>query len=497
MRGNLSVGGQSTADGGSSQPWSRYQLPQFLRAAPTLDQVKELNQAYHRRLNRKKQEMLPAMRVEATRRFVEDLGELDSFGLAIKPGPTTRGYTEVDVREPQSNLAFGSGERGYYPKKDLQSYGVQEAPSPFRVLYLYPEAYADVAEPFGTAVQDGLATLGAPADDFTAEAYELSGDVSYSVIGTELVEDADAALVVVPEPSTLPSGVADSFDELKRVLMRDGVYSQMVKKPTVENLARTGSDLSNDTFLNILAGLVAKAEGTAWSVADLPGEADAYMGLDVTYDAASETHLGASASVVFNDGTTFAARSRTPQGGERFTTDDVTRFVRDLLRTFVQEHGRQFDHLVIHRDGRVVEDVETILDELDALDASIDIVGIRKSGVPRIAEYDGSAFTIADKGTAFLNPSQNESILTTTGTPEYREDNAVGTPRPVRLRHVAGDADLKDLTGQVYWLSEAHVGSVSRSCGNPITIEYADKCAEAAREGFVPSDSLVKGAVFI
>jgi len=49
------------------------------------------------------------------------------------------------------------------------------------------------------------------------------------------------------------------------------------------------------------------------------------------------------------------------------------------------------------------------------------------------------------------------------------------------------------LLKQVYWLSEAHVGSVSRSVRLPITTYYADRCAEHAREGYLLHGELIEG----
>jgi hypothetical protein len=47
-----------------------------------------------------------------------------------------------------------------------------------------------------------------------------------------------------------------------------------------------------------------------WRVADLPEEADVLFGLDVTCDADTGQHVGASAAVIQADGTMFASRTQ-------------------------------------------------------------------------------------------------------------------------------------------------------------------------------------------
>jgi hypothetical protein len=60
-----------------------------------------------------------------------------------------------------------------------------------------------------------------------------------------------------------------------------------------------------------------------------------------------------------------------------------------------------------------------------------------------------------------------------------------------------GSTALDTLMEQVYWLSEAHVGSVSRSTRNPITTYYADQCADHARKGYLMKDELLRGVPYV
>ena len=126
-----------------------------------------------------------------------------------------------------------------------------------------------------------------------------------------------------------------------------------------------------------------------------------------------------------------------------------------------------------------------------------DLVEIRKSGNPRIAEYTDDSFEVASKGTGFVSRNVDHSYLATTGKPEIKPGNPTGTPRPIQVMKRHGSTDLGALTNQVYWLSEAHVGSVSRSTRLPITTYHADRCAEHGREGYLLSGEVIEGVPYI
>lgn len=314
----------------------------------------------------------------------------------------------------------------------------------------------------------------------------------------DLHEETDAVLAVVPNKGVAESfGIDDPYKELKRTLLRKGIPTQMMQKSTVDEIVGQQAGIGNDKFLNALSAVVAKVGGTPWQIDSLPGETDAFMGLDVTYDEPSEQHAGASASVVLADGTTFAAESTTQQGGEKFSSHHVEQFVRDLVVDFAGEQGRDIDRLCIMRDGKISEDIDAVRDGLAGVEAEIDIVGVRKTGQPRIAEFDGTRFRIAEKGVGFVDAARSQSIVHAFGKPEIRDDNPVGTPRTFRLTRDSGPTDMETLTRQAYWLSEIHFGSPVRSPRLPVPIEYADMAAEYVRKEFVSPGRVIEGPAYI
>ncbi|ELY77679.1 hypothetical protein C487_09518, partial [Natrinema pallidum DSM 3751] len=127
----------------------------------------------------------------------------------------------------------------------------------------------------------------------------------------------------------------------------------------------------------------------------------------------------------------------------------------------------------------------------------IDILDVRKSGAPRAAVYRDDQFQVDHKGRLFVAQSGDYGFLTTTGRPEFDEDDGLGTPRSLRVVRRAGETPMRTLLEQVYWLSESHVGSAQRSTRLPITTYYADRCAEHAREGYLVNGELIRGVPYL
>jgi argonaute-like protein implicated in RNA metabolism and viral defense len=286
-------------------------------------------------------------------------------------------------------------------------------------------------------------------------------------------------------------GIDDPFDDFKKQFGQDKVPSQMV----------TESSLTEYAFLgNIATGVVAKAGGIPWRVHKIPGGADVFIGLDVTYDPETRQHVGASANIVMADGTILASESVSLQQGETFDVDDVIGILKNLIRVYVKEEGHAPNHVIIHRDGRFFLDIDELvarLNEASDFIPKFDLVEITKGGNPRIGEYNGSSFEVADKGVGFVSKYEEQAFLATTGKPELKPGNRLGTPRPIRITKRHGPTDVETLTKQVYWLSEAHVASISRSTRLPITTHYADLCADHARKGYMIHDELVRGVPYV
>ena len=465
------------------------QLLEYCKVIPTFDQLKSVDETFLDVIHNESR-MKPAKRFNVVTSFVDQLGPTPYFNFDPVPQPTNTGYREHKVRN-RPNLRFGDGKTGFYGADGLEQngYGVYKTPKEFDIIALYPEEQEADARPYMLSLLRKLADYEAGQTAFDQETYKLGSEFHYSP-SAQKASEYDAALIVVPDKEKAAAAdYDDPYPEFKRQLGQLGVPSQMV---SVDNLG-------NDYYRgNICSSLVGKAGGVPWRIDDIPGDVDAFVGLDVTYDHATGQHLGAAANVIMADGTILASEAVTKQAGETFDEDDVANVIKHVLEIFAEEEGRPPRHVVIHRDGKFYLDVESLIKRLDKardLIQRFDLVEIRKSGNPRIAAYNESKsrFKIADKGVAFHVHNGDHSYLTTTGGKE----GSPGTPRPLQIVKRYGSTDLDTLAEQTYWLSEAHVGSLSRSTRLPITTYYADKCADFAMKGYLTKGSVIRGVPYI
>lgn len=475
----------------------RNHVPHFLKLSPRVEQVKDEDSGFFTQFIDRRA-MMPDEKFEYALEFFENLAPLPVLDLTFEPGPTNHSYERIPIRDQHRRLVFSNGHRATTPSQGLRDYGAYKNPGTYRVGVLAPDRWSDLNDELMPLLVHGLAELDAPAH-VTGYTYEL-GDVSnYTPVAHDIHTDTDAVVAVVPDKGAAANvpGVEDPHHELKRTLIRQEIPTQMLRKPTLQELVNVRAGPAHDKMLNILSALIAKAGGTPWQLHELPGDTDAFMGLDVSRDEASGQHSGASASVVLADGTTFAAESTVQQSGETFAPKHLQQFIRDLVFDFAAEQGHTIDRLCIMRDGKVQEDFETVRAGLTELDADIDIVGIRKNGQPRVADFDGTRFRIAEKGIGFVDESRDQAIIHASGKPEIRDDNAVGTPQTFGLMRHSGETTVETLARQAYWLSEVHVGSPVRSPRLPIPIGYADKAAEYVRKGIVSPGTVIKGPAYL
>ncbi len=466
------------------------QLLEYCKVIPTFDQLDPVDETFLNVIHNESR-MKPEERFKIVKKFVDLLGPTPYFGFDPAPQPTNAGYREHETPNIP-NLRFGDGKTGFYGAGGLErkGYGIYKAPESFDIIALYPKDDEEDARPYLVqSLLKKLADYEANPTTFDRETYELGSEFHYSQ-SAQKASGYDAALIVVPDKDEAAAAdYDDPYPEFKRRLGQLGVPSQMI---SVDNLG-------NDNYSgNICSSLIGKAGGVPWRIDDVPGDVDAFVGLDVTYDHATRQHLGAAANVIMADGTILASEAVTKQSGETFDEDDVANVIKHVLEIFAEEEEQPPRHVVIHRDGKFYLDVESLIKRLDKardLIQRFDLVEIRKSGNPRIAAYDesDSRFDVADKGVAFHVHNGDHSYLTTTGGKE----RIPGTPRPLQIVKRYGSTDLDTLAEQTYWLSEAHVGSLSRSTRLPITTYYADKCADFAMKGYLNKGTVIRGVPYI
>lgn len=471
---------------------TRIHVPQLLRVAPRKEVVKSISRPFHRRWDRAAK-LLPNDRFSQSIEFIADLDRLPEFDTAVDPTPIgpSRSFLSDKV-DRSDNLLFGNGQTADVPSTGLKQSGIYKRPESFHVHFLVPERDTDAFDEFREKFERQLRSIGCELNGAAYHEYQLGNALEYTeVSATVSGAEPDAVLAVVPSPNDdmiVDGEIDDPYDEFKKAFGKQSISSQMVRSENLDN---------RWVHRNTALGLVAGAGGVPWRVDEMPGDVDCFIGLDATYDQEKGQFLGASANVVLADGTVFVSKSHSLQDGETFDEDAIVDIVKDVHREFVRRDGVFPDHIVIHRDGRLFEDVDAILDPFADAGIDIDILDIRKSGAPREAVYENGEFRIDDKGRLFFEQGGDYGFLTTTGRPEFDEKAGLGTPRTLRVVRRAGDTDMLTLLKQVYWLSEGHVGSAQRSTRLPITTYYADRCAEHARRGFLVTGELIHGLPYL
>jgi hypothetical protein len=467
--------------------FSGLQALEYCRVVPTLDQLKLVDPDFHERFQRSAR-LTPDERYSIATSFVNSLGTTPALGLDSATQPSNTCYEEFTVNTQSNNLRFGGDQIASYGARGLDNYGVHQPPESFDLLTVYPEQYKEGSREFVRRLLSKLNDYEANATRLDQEAYSLGSEFVYTQVAEQATE-YDGVVAVVPDQEWLETrpDIDDPYPEFKRQWAQEKLPSQMIQV----------SNLDEESYLgNIASGVVAKCGGIPWRIHEVPGQTDVFIGLDVTYDPATGQHLGATANVVLGDGTILASQSVSLQSGETFEIDDIVDIIKNLLSVYLREEGDTPRHVIIHRDGQYYLDVDELAERLDQageLIPKFDLVEIRKSGNPRIANYTGDTFEVANKGTGFVAQHADHAYLATTGAPE----RVPGTPRPIQLVKRHGSTALETLTKQAYWLSEAHVGSISRSTRLPITTYYADRCAEHARKGYLLSGELIRGVPYV
>lgn len=389
--------------------------------------------------------------------------------------------------EYENVLTFANGATGSHPSDTFKK-GIATPPDSFNVTLVRPEQRQDDTdagwEELTRILSDGGA---APTliDTIEYDAFDSSQKISLE-IGSEINSEATDAVLVVLPPDSGFDGIAppgEVYQEVKKTLASASIYSQMVN---IDNFGRGQTYLTR----NIALGLLAAAGGVPFTVEDsLPGDAEMFVGVDVSRrypDESSDAQINVAATMtaVYKDGTILGHASTTPQLGEKLSGEDVRDIMKNSVLGFKKSHGEYPNHIIIHRDGFMREDLTPALDFLDELDIAYDIVEIRKQPQTRIVAANEVQYDVPKKSVALLNQNKPKATIVTFGSPEtLAESEHSGLPRPIQIERVAGETDIKTLARQVYLLSQSHVGVHNSTARLPITTALADEASKSATKG--------------
>lgn len=341
-------------------------------------------------------------------------------------------------------------------------------PTRFRMVGLVGSTDAEKCRP---VLSEVTACLRGWNLDFEARGIRLYNDRTPAAAEVDaeekLVDGPSLALVSLPT-SALKGGPDGLYAAVKRAAARRDVATQCF----------TPNSLTKWSPALIALGVVAKAGGQA---ALCPGLAQPGT-LFVAFDLSRRGGVSHSACVpvVGHDGRILAQTiEHAPQRGERLADEFLGRVIATSIERAQREEGG-VRRVVVLRDGRLLDtEMATLRKTLAPLGCLVDLVDVRKSGVPRIFAVDGRRADHPAQGFWFA-PSDGECFLVTTGDPEYVR--TPGVARPLRVVRRGGETPIATIARELFLLSMIPAGS-TRSSRLPLPLHLADRYADRASDG--------------
>ncbi len=399
-------------------------------------------------------------------------------------------YPEIQrnfAEQHKNNLDFGGGNFCGYPTQGLGRKKLLEKPNQIKTVVFFPDKS-------NVSLQDFQRWCKRFTDfvrDFQIK-FEIQEYRSYP-LGNILeiqrkcrdLNQCELALMFVPDQEKfINSPKIDPYPIFKREFVKLMLPSQAIEGSTFR------SGFNSNTGYNLLLGILGKLGYCPWQLRHTPGEAQAFLGLDI--GRKDGVAVGVAAFIVSPQGRVIGWFPATFQAHrETFDISALRRILFELVNLYEERNQTQLHHLVIHRDGNFQADELELLDELipelrQAGMQKLDAVEILKSGYTRAGQWNEQAQIWENPRRGWGWPRlDNEVALMTTGKTEIKGGTNF-VPRPITVRRQRGDTRPGILAAQAYWLSEMHIGS-TQTIRLPITTYYPDAAAEYALEGLLPT----------
>lgn len=282
-------------------------------------------------------------------------------------------------------------------------------------------------------------------------------------------------LIHTPEKGFSTDDESSPYYRVKQFLLEDGVPSQMVDTPTLQN-----PDWKD---LNLALNLVAKCGATPWVLPDAIPDADFFVGLSYTQSNRRGSDRLMGYANVFNQ---YGRWEFYSGNTEAFPYSEKNKHFQSLIRqTLSRLSLSETPHIYFHYSAKFSrEDQAAILRAARSVrpQGTYSFVWINTHHNVRLydsrVETDGSL----SRG-SYVITSPNQIYLSTTGYNPYRK--ALGTPvvleiniwteQPSGIPNPA--PDLKALAVQILSLTKLNWASTDSLCAEPITTKYAGDIA--------------------
>lgn len=284
------------------------------------------------------------------------------------------------------------------------------------------------------------------------------------------------------------------YNSVKKIFgNKNSIPTQFIYASTVKNANYAQNEyVKKMIYANILLGIYGKS-GVQPFVLEKELSADCYVGLDVSRENGVNT--AGIVQVIGKDGRVIKSKAiHSAQRGEKIHIDTIKEILLDAISSHKLEYGYDLKHIVFHRDGLNLEEVEALTETAKNLNVKFDYVEITKGVERRIARTDLDSLEYLPNGNV---NAKSLKLKTEIGGCFIKGDMAymvttnpretVGMAQPIRVRKIAGTSNIDDICKDVYNLSYMHIGSINKS-RLPVTTYYADLSSTYGNRGLIPTD---------
>ncbi len=234
----------------------------------------------------------------------------------------------------------------------------------------------------------------------------------------------------------------------------------------------------NAIFLNTLLGVYGKSGIQPWILSS-ELNADCYIGLDVSRE--NKLNTAGMIQIIGKDGRILKSKSITSsQSGEKISSETLKDIFFDAITEYKSIYGKDLKHIVFHRDGLGIEDLEPLQNAADNLGIKFDYIEVTKNVKRRVATFLRHEKVWKTQIGFYIKKSDEAYIITTN---PYEK---IGMAQPLRIKKVCGRQSIDEIVEDIYKLSFMHIGSILKS-RLPVTTYYADLSSTYGNREWIPS----------
>jgi hypothetical protein len=410
-------------------------------------------------------------RYDRALKFLDGLSE--SLLREIMPEPVEVSLLGLDVvNVNEKRLKFGNGSlTNQYSAienyRSLKRNKVFKSPSGTKLVGIIPfKKLNSNLENFAKEIKNELSSIGVGCEIKILEPYNLgmNGRLNqFSLTEAYGSLNVDCALIELPNYSS------QLWSTWKNAL--SGVIpSQMI---TTEKMKKPG--ISFNTALGVASCLGTMPIGLDGNNTGV----SAWIGMDIYSEG--KKHIAAASTVCDAQGMLIGYPPTMICSGERLDDaafESTLRIIMDGLTHYYNKENLPLPKkLGLIRDGQFFENPNVITKIENEFSVTIVVVDVKKQGAPKLAVENGIRYESANCGTIICGMSGG--YIQTTG---YGSGKIPGTPVLREVTLVKGEAEIKEILDDMFWLSKIHGGSTQQP-GLPIPQAYAHKLAKIAGSG--------------